>query len=140
LSKAICVFTLNDPNLLHPILLNRLHLVKVPDPSIQDKINIGKNHMLPKIFQNVGMDPTSISITDDIYRYILTNYCQQDKGLRSLKKCLESIVLRLNTIKLLGGDMTGRLKIKFPLVLDRDIIDNIIVKPEQSEAVLSMFH
>jgi flagellar biosynthesis GTPase FlhF len=130
MSKAICVFTLNNPLLLHPILLNRLHLVKIPDPTIKDKINIGKSFMTNKLFQNIGIDILSIEITDDIYEYILTKYCKNDKGLRTLKHSLESILLRLNTIKLIGKDMSGKLNISFPLKLTTSIVDCILLKDE----------
>lgn len=131
LSKAIMVFTLNDPSLVHPILLNRLHLVKVPDPTLQDKTNIGKGHMMPRILQNIGATSDFISVPDDIYAYILSNYCEGDKGVRGLKKCLETIALRLNTIHLIGSDLTGRLNVKFPLHLTREIVDSILHRPER---------
>lgn len=136
LSKAILVFTLNNPSALSPILLNRLHLVNVPDPSREDKIQIAKRHMLPEIFKNVNMSPDSIIVPDKIYEYILDRYSQNDKGLRTLKGCLETIILRLNMIRFIGRDLSGKLRLTFPIALNSEIVDQILQAPSQP---LSMY-
>lgn len=136
LSKAILVFTLNNPSALSPILLNRLHLVNVPDPSREDKIQIAKRHMLPEIFKNVNMSPDSIMVPDKIYEYILDRYSQNDKGLRTLKGCLETIILRLNMIRFIGRDLSGKLRLTFPITLNSGIVDQILQVPSQP---LSMY-
>ena len=138
MSKAILVFTLNDPTLLSPILLNRLHLVKVPEPSRQDKIEIARRHMVPDIFKNVGMDLNSVQIPTEVYGHILERYSQADKGLRTLKRCLETIVLRLNTIRLMGSDLSGKMHASFPMTLTSEIADSILSLPERNEAWSSM--
>jgi ATP-dependent Lon protease len=137
LSKAIIVFTLNNPELLDPILLNRLHLIKIPDPTIEDKMNIIRKHIYPKICSNIGFDPESLIIPDDILRYFTTQYNNSDKGLRTLKKNLETIILKLNTIKLIGCDLNGKLDIKFPLTLDIKTIDKIVTREELSNDIPS---
>lgn len=132
ISKAILVFTLNDPSALSPILLNRLHLVNVPDPSREDRIQIAKKHMIPEIFGNVNMSPDSVSISNEVCGYILDRYSQNDKGLRTFKACLETIMLRLNMIRLIGHDLSGKLRLQFPLNLSIEIIDSILRIPDHS--------
>jgi ATP-dependent Lon protease len=126
MSKAVIVMTLNNPELLDPILLNRLHLVKVPDPTIEDKINILKNFIYPKICQNIGFDSNSLILDSEILTYIINKYNEKDKGMRTLRKHIETIILKLNTIKLIGCDLSGKLKIKFPLELSTDLVDKIL--------------
>jgi hypothetical protein len=137
ISKAILVFTLNDPSALSPILLNRLHLINVPDPNREDRIQIAKLHMLPEIFKNVNMTPNSVTISDKICGYLLDHYSKEDKGLRTLKGCLETIMLRLNMIRFIGNDLSGKLKLSFPITLNTEIVDTILQPPNQPS--LSMY-
>lgn len=132
ISKAILVFTLNDPSVLSPILLNRLHLVHVPDPNREDKIQIAKHHMIPEIFKNVNMSSDSVTIPTEVCGYILDRYCQNDKGLRTFKGCLETIMLRLNMIRLIGKDLSGKLRLDFPATLSVEIVDTILREPNHS--------
>ena len=135
-SKAIIVMTLNNPELLDPILLNRLHLIRVPDPSTNDKITILKDHMYPRLCKNIGFDINAINISDDMFRYLISRYNGNDKGMRTLKKHLETILLKLNTIKLIGCDLSGKLKVKFPLELNNEIIDKILDIEEPRPSIL----
>lgn len=128
LSKAMIIFTLNDPGLINPILLNRLHLVRVPDPDINEKISIINDHVLPDLCNTIGFNKELINIPPEIIKYIHTNFCSDDKGMRSLKRCIESIILRLNVIKLAGKDINEQLKISFPITIDEYIVNNIVTK------------
>lgn len=126
MSKAVIVMTLNNPELLDPILLNRLHLVKVPDPTTEDKMNIIKAFIYPRLCKNIGFDSTSLILSEEILKYIINKYNGSDKGMRTLRKHIETIILKLNTIKLIGCDLSGKLKIKFPLHLGEEVIDKIL--------------
>ena len=131
LSKVVFVMTLNDPSLLHPILLNRLHLVQVPDPTEDDKVKIAHKHVIPKICKNIGFDERNISFPVSTLKYIINNHCQGDKGLRTLKTHIESVILRMNLINLIGADVNGSLKVTFPVTITQGIVDSIIVKPNE---------
>lgn len=139
LSKAILIFTLNDFSALDPILRNRLHPVYVPDPTREDKIEIAKLHMIGDILKSVNMDDSLISIPHEMYGYILDRYCQDDKGLRTLKDCLQTIILRLNTIRFIGRDLSGKLRLRFPVVLDTEIADIILKESNHSDSSSSAF-
>lgn len=139
-SKALLVFTMNDPSRLNPILLNRLHLIKVPNPSREDKIEIAKRYILPELLKKINMSSDLIIIRNEIYNYILDHYCQGDKGLRTLKHCIETIILRINTVKLIGSDLSGKLQFTFPLLVDSELVDKILHQSqEQNSALNSMF-
>jgi len=54
----------------------------------------------------------------------------KDKGMRTIKRHIESILLKLNTIKLIGCDMSGKLNVNFPLVITTNIVDKILYVDE----------
>lgn len=138
-SKAIIVFTLNDPTMLHPVLYNRLNLVKIPDPSVQDKIAIAIKHMIPNLCTNIGFDISMVKFSPEIIKYINNKYSAGDKGLRTLRRNIESIILRLNIIKLTGIDFQGKLQLTFPLTVNEKIADTILYQGEQDPIHYSLY-
>lgn len=141
ISKATFVMTLNDPANIHPILLNRLHLIKIPDPSMEDKVMICINHIIPSICKNIGFDPNNVNINRELLCFIHNKYCKNDKGLRSMKRSLESIIFKLNTIHLIGYDISKNIdNIKFPVKVTEKIVEKILDKNRQEkDEYLSMY-
>jgi ATP-dependent Lon protease len=134
LSKAVFVFSFNDINLVHPVLKDRLHIVKVPDPSVDDKVVIGKRYLLPEMCKNVGVKLEDININDDIIRSIINSYCKEEKGVRDLKRCIETILLRLNLARYVGKCKYSKIdKIVFPFTVDLKTVE-ILLKKRNSQA------
>lgn len=140
LSNVIFVMTLNDTSILNPILLNRIHIINIPDPTLDDKVSIGQKHLIPNICKNIGFNQSLISFSDSIIKYMIHMYCEGDKGMRTLKRHLESIILRMNTIKLIGSDISGKLKVDFPINITETIVDTIIKSYVNKNSIhLSMY-
>jgi ATP-dependent Lon protease len=51
LSKVFFIVAFNDPKRVSPILLDRLHVIKVEDPTLENKIEISKRYLVPKILK-----------------------------------------------------------------------------------------
>jgi len=99
LSKAIFVFSFNDIEAINPILLDRLHVIETKGFTVDDKIRIAKDFLIPQIIIDVGMKSNDILIDDTIIREIITNYCSEEEGVRMLKRTLETIVCRINILQ-----------------------------------------
>ena len=50
LSKALTIFSYNDPELIDRILLDRIHRIKFKALTKQEKFHVTFNHLLPKDF------------------------------------------------------------------------------------------
>lgn len=94
LSKALFILSYNDPESIDPILLDRVHRVKFDSLTVDDKIVIAKNHLLPEIYKNIGLDGV-IEIDDDALKYIVENYTLEP-GVRKFKEKLFEIVGEVN--------------------------------------------
>lgn len=94
LSKALIIFSYNDPELIDKILLDRIHRIKFEHLSLQDKIVITKKYLLPEINTNMGLT-NSIEFSDDIIKFIIEKYTQES-GVRKLKELLFEIVGEIN--------------------------------------------
>lgn len=53
LSKATFIFSFNNPKLVSPILLDRMEIIKFRSYSVEQKMHIARNYLLPNIVKNI---------------------------------------------------------------------------------------
>jgi ATP-dependent Lon protease len=144
LSKIIFIFSFNDIGLISPILKDRLHIIKVPDPDIKEKVIIGTKYLTKELYPNIGLKDEDIVFSEDIMKYIIKEHCEHDKGVRNLKRCIETILLKINTARFIGKrnkykSLKG--KLTFPTQVTTDMVDELIDKNknDKDEFFRSMF-
>ena len=94
LSKALFIFSYNDPDAIDRILLDRIHRIKFDHLSLDDKLVIANNYLLPEIYKNVGLTDI-IKLSDEILIYIIEHYTYE-AGVRKLKEILFEIISEIN--------------------------------------------
>ncbi len=94
LTRVLFIFSYNNPDLIDPILLDRIHRIQFKSLSIEDKIIITKKHILPELFTRVGLTDT-IHFKDDVIKYIIEMYTKE-AGVRKLKEVLFEIISEIN--------------------------------------------
>ena len=100
LSKIFYVFTFNDINKIDKILLDRLNIIKVDNPSDEEIVTIFQNHCVPEIVKNVGIKNEITFEKSNLY-YIF-NYCKDSinksvsSGIREYYRIIEKVFLELN--------------------------------------------
>ena len=138
LSKVIFIFAFNNIENINPILRDRLHIIKIPTPSTDDKIIIAKNYLIDELLRNIGLTRIDFNITDEAIKRIITKYDKND-GVRTIKRCIETILLKINTIKLLGksiNDIKLSFKLKdytFPIKVDEKNVSVFLSSHENNE-------
>ena len=100
LSKVLFIFSFNDESKINRILKDRMYVVRTNGFEIDDKLHISKKYLLPDIFESFNYTDKDITFTDEILTFIVSKYTQDEKGVRNLKRCLESIVSTLNIYNL----------------------------------------
>ena len=98
LSKALFIFSYNDPSCIDRILLDRIHRIKFEHLSLEDKLVIVRNYLLPEIFKKMGVEGI-IEMGDDVIEYIIEEYTCEP-GVRKLKEILFEIIGEINLIVL----------------------------------------
>ena len=93
-SKILFVFSYNDANLIDNILLDRIHRIKFDNLSLDDKITITKQFILPEICKKMGLQD-AMNIEDEVIEYIIEEYTSES-GVRKLKELLFDIVGEIN--------------------------------------------
>lgn len=112
LSKALIIFSYNDPNLIDPILLDRIHRIKFDNLTLKDKLVIVDKYLLPEINTKMGFIDI-INIDNDTIEYIIDFYTEEP-GVRKLKEILFDLYGEIN-LELLKCDPT--LKIPFNITI-----------------------
>lgn len=94
LSKVLFIFSYNDVDAIDRILLDRIHRIKFKHLSLEEKITITKNYILPELYKKVGFENV-IDFDDDVLINIINNYTCEP-GVRKLKEILFEIVGKIN--------------------------------------------
>jgi ATP-dependent Lon protease len=97
------------------------------------KTIICNKYLLPRIREQVKFDEGEIIIPDETIGYIIETHCKKEDGVRNMKRCLEIIHTKLNLYRLMKpgsnlfeGEMA--LKVEFPFIVTKDVVDKLIKK------------
>jgi len=106
LSKALFIFSYNDPEQIDRILLDRIHRIRFDNLSWSDKIVIVNKFIMPELNQKMGFENT-VKLTDDVIKFIIETYTMEP-GVRKLKEVLFDLYGEIN-LQLLNfsNDNTG---------------------------------
>ena len=94
LSKALFILSYNDVDAIDKILLDRVHRIKFSNLSLEDKVIICNNHILPEVYKKMGLE-NMISIDEPVIKFIIDEYTSES-GVRKLKEILFEIVGQIN--------------------------------------------
>jgi len=139
LSKCLFIFSYNDETKVNPILRDRMYKIKTSGYDKKQKMIISNNYLLPKIREQINFKLDEIIITDEAINHIIENNCNNEDGVRNLKRCLEIIYTKLNLYRLMKPgtnlfeqDMT--LKVEFPFTVTKTIVDKLIKSKDENQS------
>jgi endopeptidase La len=118
LDKVIMIFSYNDSEKIDPILLDRLTEIKIKAYTLEDKISIVRDFIIPEINFNINL-----KIEDAIIEYIINNYTSE-AGTRDIKRNIEKIFLSLNLDVLIDKIQLDNYKLSI------DEVNRILLKPK----------
>jgi ATP-dependent Lon protease len=100
LSKVFYIFTFNDIEKIDKVLLDRLNIIYVESPTIEEKIYILENYCLKEIIKNIGITK-NIKISNECYKFIVETATKSidlnlSSGIRESYRILEKIILQIN--------------------------------------------
>ena len=100
LSKALFIFSYNDESKINPILKDRMYRINTKGYNNKDKQIISNKYILPNILRSINFKINDIVIDNDVLDYINQNLTENEKGVRNMKRCIETICSKLNLIRL----------------------------------------
>jgi ATP-dependent Lon protease len=91
LSKVMFVATSNSLNTIQPALRDRMEIINVTGYTIEEKVEIAKQHLLPKQIEEHGLKPADIKIGKPQLEKIVEGYTRES-GVRGLEKQIAKMV------------------------------------------------
>jgi ATP-dependent Lon protease len=138
LSKCLFIFSYNDESKVSPILRDRMYKIQTKGYDKKQKMIISNNYLLPKIREQINFNSSEIIISEEAINYIIEHNCNNEDGVRNLKRCLEIIYTKLNLYRLMKPgtnlfeqDMT--LKVEFPFTVTKNMVDKLIKSRDENQ-------
>lgn len=144
LSKALFIFSYNHEEKVNSILRDRMYCIETKGYEKKDKIIIARKYLIPHIIKNVKFTEDDISIPDTTIEALIDQHTDKEKGVRNLKRCLETIYTKLNLYRLMpeGSTLfedTLPTPVRFPFTVDTDTVKRLLKKGEERQSFLSMY-
>ena len=105
LSKVMFVTTANSLDMPRP-LLDRMEIIRLDGYTEQEKIEIAKRHLIPKVFKENAIKPEELFITDEAIRDVI-RYYTSESGVRNLERELATIARKSAKQLLLDSEQTA---------------------------------
>jgi len=91
LSKVLFIATANTLSTISPALRDRMELIEITGYLVEEKLEISRQHLLPKQLENHGVKPEQLKIARSVTETLIDKYTRES-GVRELDKKLAKIV------------------------------------------------
>ncbi|MBR3433511.1 MAG: endopeptidase La [Bacteroidaceae bacterium] len=122
LSQVMFIATANDTNTIPRPLLDRMELIELSGYITEEKVEIGKRHLVPKKKTENGLeDINNLRLPKKSLEFIIEKYTRES-GVRGLEKQIDKL-FRKTALKVARGE------IKDKLLLNESYIEELLGKP-----------
>lgn len=94
LSKVLFIATANNINNIQPALRDRLEIIDLSGYAVEEKIEIARQHLLPKQKEAHGLKDVNIKVSEKILEKIIEDYTRES-GVRDLDRQLAAVMRNL---------------------------------------------
>ncbi|MBC7085649.1 MAG: endopeptidase La [Methanomethylovorans sp.] len=120
LSEVLFIATANSIATIPWPLLDRMEIIEVSGYTKNEKLAIAKDHLLPSILEDHGLDADKLSIEDEALKIIIEKYTRE-AGVRGLKQQLARIA-RFVSERIVSGN------VQLPFVVMVNMLPDILGK------------
>ncbi|MDA3787454.1 MAG: endopeptidase La [Desulfobacula sp.] len=120
LSKVLFICTANQLDTIPRPLLDRMDRINLSGYITEEKMEIARKHLWPKLLKRNNLTSQKITITDPTIRYLIDGYARE-AGVRSLEKLLNKIIRKSIVVILKEKKEKIRINIK--------ALDNLLGPP-----------
>jgi ATP-dependent Lon protease len=109
LSKVMFIATANNISNIPAPLLDRMELIEVSGYLAEEKVEIARRHLVPKVLENIGMDKKGIKVDKQAIEKIIENYTRES-GVRELDKKITKLLRKITLEYVKGAETITNIK------------------------------
>lgn len=94
LSKCLFIATANSLGTIQKPLLDRMEVIEIPGYTIEDKVRIAQEFIIPEQLDEHGINCDHATLTEEGLRFLIESYTRE-AGVRSLKREVGSLFRRV---------------------------------------------
>ncbi len=117
LSQMIFIATANTLQSIPPPLLDRMEVIELNGYTLEEKEQIARSHILPKVLEETALKPADLRIERPALRQLILDYAREP-GLRILEQALGRIARKIAARIVERRESRERLKL--PIVVGTD--------------------
>jgi ATP-dependent Lon protease len=102
-SKCTFVFGYNTPDKISPILLDRIKRISMTPPTINQREQIVRHTILPRVSKRVG---TNVQLSEGAIKYV-TSRVKGGEGMRNVEKYVEHVISTAHLCEVIGEGVEG---------------------------------
>lgn len=118
LSDVFFIATANSLDTIPRPLLDRMEVIQISSYTMNEKFHIGKNHLIPAVLEEHGLNNTQLIVEDDALQRIISEYTLE-AGVRGLKKQLATLA-RAASEKIVSNN------VELPFKVTEDALEDIL--------------
>ncbi len=90
LSRAMFIATANDLSTIPGPLRDRMEIIQLSGYTVQEKMEIAKHHLIPKIVKRSGLEGRKFRLSTDVVKEVIQGYTHE-AGVRTLSKYVQKL-------------------------------------------------
>ena len=139
LSRCLFIFSHNAHDKINPILRDRMYNIAVDGFNMKEKLVIAEQYLVPAALKEVGLHE-KVGFSKDVMRHIIEHYTGEEKGVRELKRCIQTVVSKLNLLRFYNDPARVPFAIKgfsLPFTITTDHIEVLLKRRQKMDPSLS---
>lgn len=129
LSNVVFIATANEIERLPAPLLDRMEIISLRGYTEDEKVDIARDHLLPRLYEQNAVRTDEVVISDEILRTVVADYTRE-AGVRSLERRLDRLIRRAAT-KVARGEAGDRSAVQ--ITVEPDELVDALGKPALRE-------
>jgi ATP-dependent Lon protease len=124
LSKVFFIATCNELSTIQPALRDRMEIIEVTGYTLEEKVEIAKQHLIPKLLEEHGLKKSDFKIGKKELEFIVDGYTRES-GVRGLNQLIAKLVRNQAKILVMEGKNQPK--------ISQDIVIKVLGAPRNSD-------
>ena len=141
LSRCLFIFSHNNHERVNPILRDRMYNIQVEGFGVKEKLIIAETYLVSSALRDVNLFE-KIGISKEIITHIIEHYTGEEKGVRELKRCIQTVISKLNLLRFYNDPAKVPFSIKgfaLPFTMKRDHVELFLKRKVINESLSQMY-